>query len=105
MNIRGVSDGDVSKYFKVYDEHWQGGDPTGNQRETGNDAMDRVDRTVQASCDFDVTSTVNEALKPSSERLRTTRLPTARKSSSTPTSRTSAGVVAVSPGRPITIVN
>ena len=45
----GVTDGHVSNYFKVCDEFWQDGDPTGDLRGAGNDAIDRVHRTEQDS--------------------------------------------------------
>ena len=38
-------DDNVSNHFKVCDEYWQDGDPTGNLRGTCNDAMDDLNRT------------------------------------------------------------
>ena len=61
--IPGATDGNMSNYFKVYDERGQDGDPTGKLRQAGNDAMDCVNRTASDSSYYHgITSTVRDAL-------------------------------------------
>ena len=49
-------------HSKIYGRHGQSGDPTGEQREAGNDAMDDLNHTVlDLSCYQDITSATWES--------------------------------------------